>query len=31
MGTKGGDIKQKLQMPKGLPERISAFDDLNVE
>ena len=31
LGAKGGSVTTTLQMPKGNPQRIEAFDDLNVQ
>jgi hypothetical protein len=31
LGTKTGNLKLSIEMPKGNPSRIKAFDDLNVK
>ena len=31
LGTKTGNLKNQLEMPKGIPERVAEFDDLNVK
>ena len=31
LGSKSGNMKLQFEMPKGLPKRIEAFDDLNVK
>lgn len=31
IGTKSGNLKLSIEMPKGNPSRIAAFDDLNVK
>ena len=30
VGPKGTEMKQQLAIPKGVPTRVGAFDDLNI-
>ena len=31
MSLKGGAVKNVIEMPKGMPKRIEAYDELNVQ
>ncbi len=31
VGKASADIKQQLSIPKGIPQKINAFDDLNIK
>jgi alpha-tubulin suppressor-like RCC1 family protein len=31
LGTKSGNLKNQLEMPKGVPKRVTEFDALNVK
>jgi len=31
LGAKGGSVTTNLQMPRGMPQRIEQYDELNVQ